>query len=219
MSNPDSFIEEVTEEVRRDRLYRVFRKYAWVGVLVVVGVVGGTAANEWMKSQAASKAQAFGDAVLGALDQDSPSARRDGLAAIAATDHQAELLALLLSSDPAEDRAGALAALDKVIADPAMNPVYHDLAVLRRAILAGTDTPLAERRSALQAISAPGRPYRVLAQEQLAYLMMEEGQAEAAIAALRALTVDQEASVGLRSRAAQVITTLGGTDETAASGG
>ena len=40
MSNPDSFIDEVTEEVRRDRLFAVFRKYGWIGVLAG-GVRGG----------------------------------------------------------------------------------------------------------------------------------------------------------------------------------
>ena len=30
MSNPDSFIEEVTEEVRRDKLFALFRKYGWI---------------------------------------------------------------------------------------------------------------------------------------------------------------------------------------------
>ena len=210
MSNPDSFIEEVTEEVRRDRLYRLFRKYAWVGVLLVVGIVGGTAANEWMKLRAAANAQAFGDAILDAMDLGGGDARREGLAAIPTKGDQAELMALMLSADPADDRASALASLDKVIADSALNAVYHDLAVLRRAILAGTDTPLADRRTALQGIAAAGRPYRVLAQEQLAYLLMEEGKTAEAVAALTALTIDQEAPGSLRNRVAQVITTLGG---------
>ena len=38
MSDTDSFIEEVTEEVRRDRLYKFLRKYAWVGILAVVTI-------------------------------------------------------------------------------------------------------------------------------------------------------------------------------------
>ena len=41
MSNPDSFIEEVTEEVRRDRLFALFRKYGWIGVVLVLAIVGG----------------------------------------------------------------------------------------------------------------------------------------------------------------------------------
>ena len=36
VSNPESFIQEVTEEVRRDRLYSYFRKYGWIPALIVV---------------------------------------------------------------------------------------------------------------------------------------------------------------------------------------
>jgi hypothetical protein len=43
VSNPDSFIDEVTEEVRRDRLFGLFRKYGWIGLVVILGIVGGTA--------------------------------------------------------------------------------------------------------------------------------------------------------------------------------
>ena len=44
MSNPDSFIDEVTEEVRRDRLFRLFRKYGWIGGVVVALIVACTLA-------------------------------------------------------------------------------------------------------------------------------------------------------------------------------
>ena len=73
MSNPDSFIDEVTEEVRRDRLFRLFRKYGWIGVVIILGLVGGTAWTEWSKSRAESRAQAFGDAVIDALDTARPT--------------------------------------------------------------------------------------------------------------------------------------------------
>jgi hypothetical protein len=78
-------------------------------------------------------------------------------------------------------------------------------------IVAGADTPLADRRTALEGISAAGRPYRVLAQEQLALLAIEEGQTDTAITLLTALLSDQEATQGLRTRASQLIVALGGT--------
>ena len=36
MSDTDSFIDEVTEEVRRDRMYLLLRRWGWVGVVAVV---------------------------------------------------------------------------------------------------------------------------------------------------------------------------------------
>ncbi|MFC3087004.1 hypothetical protein [Tabrizicola soli] len=218
MSNPDSFIEEVTEEVRRDRLFGLFRKYGWIGVLLVLGIVGGAAWNEWSKSRAEARAEAFGDALIDALDLGSPEERRAALAAIPADGQQGAILNLILASDPKADQPATLAALDAIIADASLPVSYRDLATLRRVLVAGAGMELADRRSALQAIAAPGRPYRTLAEEQLAYLLIEEGQTEAAITALQALMQDQEASGALKARAGQVVTALGGTPPEASSG-
>lgn len=72
LSSPDSFIDEVTEEVRRDRLFAIFRKYGWIGVLAILLIVGGASYVEWQKARVVARAQAFGDAVLDATDLASP---------------------------------------------------------------------------------------------------------------------------------------------------
>lgn len=214
MHNPDSFIEEVTEEVRRDRLFAAFRKYGWIGAVVVVAIVGGTAWREWTAAQAVARAEAFGDSLLEALDVGGSAERREALAAVQATGGQKAIVDLLLASDPVEDRAATLEALDRLMADQSQPQSLRDLATLRRVVVAGTDMPLADRQAALDGIAQPGRPFRTLAQEQLAYLQIEAGDTAGAIALLQALTVDQEASGPLRSRAAQVITALGGAPAT-----
>lgn len=210
MSNNESFIDEVTEEVRRDTLFALFRKYGWIGAVLVAGIVGGAAWSEWSKAQSQARAEAFGDAVLGALSSDTPETRIAALKDVQGTKDQAGILQLLLASDPDKDRAATLAALQLVADDTTLPDSYRDLASLRQMIIAGADTPLADRRTTLTAIAAPGRPYRPLALEQLAYLLIEEKKVTEAIDALRALTQDQEASQGLRSRVDQVILALGG---------
>jgi hypothetical protein len=210
LSNNESFIDEVTEEVRRDKLFRVFRKYGWIGVVLVLAVVGGSAWNEWRKAQDQARAEAFGDAVSTALDAPDAAARRTALAAVPADGGQAAILQLLLASDPEADSTATLAALETVIADETQPALYRDLATLRRVVVAGATMPLADRRSALEGIAVAGRPFRVMAQEQLAYLLIEDGKNDAAITALQALAQDQEASTALRGRAAQVIVALGG---------
>lgn len=210
MSNPDSFIDEVTEEVRRDRLFAAFRRYGWIAVLAVVGIVGGAAWNEWQKAQAVQRAQAFGDALLAALDATTPEARQAAIAAVPVTGEQAAVRALLQASDPEADRAGALAALSQVAEDASLPQAWRDLAVLRRVGLMGAETDASERRAALDGIAAPGRPFRTLALEQLAFIAIETGDTAAALTQLEALVVDQESPPGLRRRAQQVIQALGG---------
>lgn len=210
MSSPESFIDEVTEEVRRDRLFAMFRKYGWIGVLLVLLTVGGAAYSEWQKATKRAEAQAFGDAVLGALEAETPEARRTALAAVPATGDRAAIVQMLLASDPAEDKTAALAALEKVAADATLPVAYRDLAALRRVVLAGATLPVADRRVLLEPIAVPGRPFRTLALEQMAYLLVEEAKTAEAITALQALTQDQEAPQGLRQRATQMIVALGG---------
>lgn len=211
MSNPDSFIDEVTEEVRRDRLFAAFRKYGWIGAVLVVAVVGGAAYSEWSKHKAELRAQAFGNAVLDAMDLGAPEDRTAAIAALPVDGGQVALKSLMQATDAGSDTVAALAALDALAADTTQPQTYRDLATLRAVMLAGKDRPLADRRAALEAIAAPGRAFRPLATEQIAYLLLEEGKTDDAITALTALLQDQEAPSGLRSRVGQMITALGGT--------
>jgi hypothetical protein len=214
VSNPDSFIEEVTEEVRRDRLFGLFKKYGWIAGLLIAGVVGGAAFTEWQKATKAAEAQEFGDGLLTALDAATPQDRITALAAVptdkgSAADKHA-LQQLLVASDAERDKAASLAALDLVVQDANVSLPYRDLATLRRVILVGSDMPIAERRAILDPIAAPGRAFRPLALEQMAYLSVEAGDLDAAITQLRALSQDQQAPAGLRERVSQMILALGG---------
>ena len=105
----------------------------------------------------------------------------------------------------------AVIAPDILMANGALAPVWRDLAALRRVLAEGAAVPVAERRMVLEPLAQPGRPYRPLAAEQLALLLVEEGKTAEAIEALRALMADQEAPSGLRARAGQMIVALGGT--------
>ena len=70
MSNNDSFIDEVTEEVRRDKLYAGLRKYGWIGIAAVLLLVGGASVNEILKARERAQAEATGDAILSAVTRD-----------------------------------------------------------------------------------------------------------------------------------------------------
>ncbi|MEI6098241.1 MAG: hypothetical protein WCS20_08065 [Alphaproteobacteria bacterium] len=209
MSNTDSFVDEVTDEVRRDRLFAAFRKYGWIGVLLVAGIVGGAAYNEWQKSTAAARAQVFGDAARAALEKSGPE-RAAALTALRGDGDQKAIQDLLLAANTESDKATSLAALDRLAADKTAPQVYRDLAVLRRVAQAGAEQPLADRRAALQSLAVPGRAFRTLAEEQLAYLLIEEGDKDAALKALTELVQDQEAPRGMRQRLGLVIVALGG---------
>lgn len=220
MSETDSFIEEVTEEVRRDRLFGYVRRYGWIALVVVVVIVGGAAWNEYSKAQARAVAEARGDAILAALDADDGAAAQGALGEIADAGTATPVVAMLQSALALQEDDPAAAALAlAAIADDADTPaLYRDMAVLKRAILTAADTPPADRITALTPLTAAGAPFRVLAEEQIALAEVDNGDIDAAIDRLRALLEDTEASQGLRQRATQLIVALGGDVDTVEQG-
>jgi hypothetical protein len=199
VSNPDSFIDEVSEELRRDRALRILRRFGWIGVLAVVLIVGGASWREYDRARDAAAAEAFGDALYSAAEAADGSA----FIGLGTTPAQQALAALLATTDAAATadparRDAILAALAAAASDPTLDPVWSDLAALRRALIAGVDEPLA----------VPGRPYRTLAEEHLALIALERGDQAGALARLRTLSDDAETPEGQRRRLARLIEAL-----------
>ncbi len=219
MSNSDSFIDEVTEEVRRDRLFALLRRYGWIAVVVILGIVGGTAWREWSNAQAEAQAQAAGDALVAAMERADASARMDALRVIDPASPGAGAVRdfLLAAELAADDRAGEAAALlDAIAVTPDLPEIYRQIAAFKALTLTAPDRDPADLRTAFEALAEPGLPLRLLAQEQLALLDIRAGDAEAAITRLQAILIDAEVTSDLQQRAGQAIVALGGTPEAAA---
>lgn len=219
VSDTDSFIEEVTEEVRRDRLFATMRRYGWIAVVAVLALVGGAAWNEYSKAQARAKAEAAGDAILQALEADEPDARIAALDALRGDDMSQGAQAVIALMQAAEqgasdDAAGAQAALESIASNGELPEIYRQIASFKAASRADGALSAEDRRIRLEALSAPGMALRLLATEQLALIDIETGNSEAAVEKLQALLVDAEATQGLRQRASQLIIALGAEPET-----
>ncbi|MGR3634376.1 MAG: hypothetical protein ACU0BK_00445 [Shimia sp.] len=214
MSDTDSFIEEVTEEVKRDKLFAMIRRYGWVAVLLVLLIVGGAAYNEVRKSQQQTAAQASGDAILAALQSNDNNAAAS-LESLQTDSAQAQVVAdLLLGAEQigAGDTAGAAETFDAIAMSGSDVPaIYRDIAAFKSILARAGDLPMAERRSALEALANPGAPLALLAQEQLALADIEDGDQAGAIARLNGIVEDASVTAGLRRRASQLIVALGGT--------
>ncbi len=217
MSESDSFISEVTEEVRRDRLFKTFKKYVWVLVLIVIGIVGGTVYNEVSKSNKAKQAQAIGDQMQAAIT----TSDTDALQAIANQNAPASVLAQFqLSSVLAEagDMDGAIAALSNITGNTDLSRIYTDLAWLKIIMLNGENMAAEERENILDTLVQETSAYRLLAIEQRALQHIRDGNTEAALDDLARILADETLSQGLRNRAQQLTISLGGTLETASNG-
>lgn len=209
VSDSDSFINEVTEEVRREKLFGYLRRYGWIGIAAVLLLVGGAAWNEYRNAQARNAAEATGDALMAALEENDPAARATAMAQIEGEGAAAAVTLMLQASTEYEagDVAASAQTLSNVVTNPDIPEMYRDLAALKAAMLPSDDA--AGRLANLEALSQPGQPFRLLALEQVAYTTLAEGDTEGAIAIMRQIEEDAGVTRGLRERVQTLMVALG----------
>ena len=214
MSETDSFIEEVSEEVRRDQLYRLFRKWGWLAGLIIVLIVGGAAFNEYRKATARQEAERVGDALLTALNVPA-DARLEALRDVRSDDPGTQSIIDLITATASADAgeaAAADAALASLAADGDAPALYRDIARLKRLTLPDSPMSREDRIATIETLSVAGSPFRTLATELMAMLHLEEGDNEAALAMLQDLAQDAEATPAQLQRVQQMIVILSGTE-------
>ncbi len=210
MSESDSFINEVSEELRRDRLYALLKKYGWIAILAVVLLVGGAAWTEYSRVRDRAAAEATGDALLAALATNDPAARATALDDLTQTGEAAAvgLLITAAAQQEAGDLDAAGATLDALFERSDVPAIYRDLAGFKAAML-GAGTDVDARRARLETLASPGQPFALLAQEQLALVDLEAGDQDAAVTRLTAIVQDAGVTQGLRDRAQTLMVALG----------
>ncbi len=187
MAEGDSFLNEVTEEVRRDQMVRVLRKNAvWIGLGLTV-LIGGTVINEYMKYSARVSAEAQGDAMIAALTDEDAAAGIASLTDSLEGSSQSEVLVRLqlaaLQAQEGELEA-AVETLDGVASSPDAPPLYVDLARLKIATISSGIRPANDRLAILSQLTVEGHPFRAVALEQTAMVHLEEDDTAAALEVL-----------------------------------
>ncbi|MEP1613872.1 MAG: hypothetical protein ABJL72_18370 [Roseobacter sp.] len=216
MSDTDSFIDEVTEEVKRDQFYGMLRKYGWIVALVIVLIVGGAAFSEYRKAQARAVAEGLGDQILTSLAAESPADRQTDLEAIATPAIGGQTIVAFLAAAEAQqagDIDQAVALLEMISVNGDVELVYRQIAAFKSLVLQADTMDADARRQQLDALAVPGAPLSLLAQEQLALMDVAQGQTDAAIERFQNIIQDAGVSSDLQQRALQVIVALGGTPE------
>ena len=212
MSDTDSFLQEVSEELRRDRLYRNIRKYGWIAILLVIVIVGAATYREYLKSQAETEAELFGTSIIDALNEKNAADRISKLQKINAPGENAKaVVAMLLSAESIGNETASLemSNLSDAIEGLSIDPHYRDLLNFKILLKSSEIMNLDERMKAFRALSKPGNPFRLLAEEQMALIELELGNTDSAIEKISQILLDAELTAGLRNRATQMMIALG----------
>jgi len=205
MSETDSFIAEVTEDVRRDRLFGLFRRFGWIPAALIVIIVSGTAYNEWSKSKADKLAQVRGDALLAAIDTVDEAARATALNEIASQGSE-NIVAQMLAAGAKDENS--INFLNAVIINSDQPEYIRDLAKLKLTMIPGAQTK-EQKLKTLDILSQPGGIYRNAAVEILVAFELELGNPNKAIEFLKSHIQDAEASRAQVQRMAELLVALG----------
>jgi hypothetical protein len=206
--------QEVDEDLRHDRLFKLWRRYGSFVIAAAVAVVAATGAYVWWKNHRTAQLMAEGDSFVQAVLLRSAGQSReasDAFAALAARAHDGfgvlarfNQAALLAERGEAAD---AVKIYDE-IAKSAPDAALRDLAVVCSVSLSLESAEPAELKARLEAISAADNPFRHSARELTALLALRTGDSAAARELFKELAADKTAPSGVRARAEEMLQAL-----------
>jgi len=199
--------QEVDEEVRRERLNRLWQQYGNYAiaacVLVVVAVAGWRGYDWWQTRKAAEAGAAFESAVM--LAEAGKHQEADAAFAKLAVDGTAGYRVLARLREAAElaqtDKNAAVKTYDEIAGDRSAGQVMQDLAAVRSGFLLVDTAPYSEIRTRLEPLTAADRTFRHTARELLALSAWKAGDMTAARQWADMIITDPQSPAGTRSRA------------------
>lgn len=198
---------EVDEEVRRERLKKLWDRYSIYIIALAVLFVGGIAAWRGYEYWAGKKAAAAGTAFESAMTLGESGKHAEAEAAFAkiAADAPSGYRALARLQTAAElaqsKRADAVKAYDEIAADASVGATLQDLAALRAAMLLVDTAPLKAMQERLDTLAQAGRTFRHSARELLALSAWRNHDFTAARRYIDMIATDAESPPGVRARA------------------
>jgi hypothetical protein len=204
---------EVDEEVRRERLQKLWDQYghfAIAAAIVVVLAVGAWRGYQWWEAKQAAEASARFDAAAQLAEQGKYADAETAFAAVAkdGTSGYRSLARFREAAALAErDPKAAIAVYDAIAADAGMGQLFQDLAAVRAGMLMVDSAPLPELARRLERAAAAGASFRHNARELLALGAFRASDMAAVKRWCDLIINDAETPPDVRSRA-DVLATL-----------
>ncbi len=206
---------EIDEDLRRDRMLRLWQKHGyllWIGIgLILLGTASFVFWQSWQTRIRDADAARFTSALSSAQAGPNDTAIRE-LQVLAASGHggyqlisRIEAAALLAQG---KNPGSGLSALRAIADDSSVDVSYRGLASVLWGLY-GVDTiPRGGLSDSLQPLTSPDSPWRFLAGEVLALADLRAGDKADAIKRYQSLADDLGAPQSQRARAAEIITDL-----------
>jgi hypothetical protein len=212
----ETFLREVDENLRRDQLRTMARKYAplWIaGVVLLLAAVGGWLYwQDKQKKDAAEDSEALaqvytdiGSGRLATVPQRLDALAKDGTDAVRAS----ALFTRAAVAIEQGDRALAIAKYHQVANDKGLPAPYRDLGLVRATTLEFDGLKPDQVIARMEPIAKPGNPWFGSAGELTAMAMIKQGRKLEAGRLFAAVAADRQVPESIRARAVQIAGTLG----------
>lgn len=214
--NNETFYREVDEELRRDQLSGMWKRYGWAiaaGVVLLLAIIGGVI---WWQNHKQARAGEQGEA-LTAVFQDIQAGktkevgpRLDALAKEGTPGYRAA--ALLTKADLAiqsGNDAAAVAAFREVAGNDEFAEPFRNLALIRQTTIEFDTLPPAQVIQRMQPLAQAGSPWFGSAGELVGLAYLKQQQPDRAARIFAAMARDMALPPSMRSRAVQMAGALG----------
>lgn len=207
--------KEVEEDLRREGLEKMWRRYApyviAVALVVVLATAGVAGWRNYSESRQETRARDFAVALDLVARSDQDGAIK-ALEAIEGSDGYATLAQFQQAAlkVKADDIAGADAIYQRLSADTAVDRPFRELAIILRALLVADTAEPAELTARLAPLTESGNPWRFSALEITGIAAQRSGDSARAEEIFSQLADDPAAPQGLRARAAEMLAALKG---------
>ena len=212
----DTFVQEVEENLRRDRMTDFFKSYGkWVAVAVVLflAAVGGWIFWEERQNQVSSDQSEKLHALLTDISTGKTQTVPQRVAELEKS-HSDVVRASATLTDAAvalekNNRSAAIAKYREILNDKGLAEPFRDVATIRLTALEFDTIKPEEVIARLQPLAKAGNPWFGSAGEMTALALMKQNKNAEAGRLFAAIAADSQVPSSIRSRAVQVAGTLG----------
>lgn len=213
----DSFIREVDEELRSDRMQNIWKRYGKLIIAIAIAIVLVTAGYRFWLSYSKGEAAKSGDVFLEAVELSNDGKHDDAIAMLEQLSKdgygqypalsQIRLAAEMAKAGKIDD---AVAAYDAIADDTSFDPTLRGVARLRSGLLLVDHGSFDDVASKLQQLSGAESNFRHSAREGLGLSAWKHKQYSEAHRWFTTITEDATSPNGIRGRARIMLELLAG---------
>ena len=192
MVESESFIKEVSEEVKRDKLFKALNKFKWPLFALIILLIGTVGGYEYYKFDKKRKAQENGEFLVSAIENLNNNGET------VSSEIENKFIAILIKLHEAKyfeekgDIKRAKTAYNHLIDKHGGNRFFSDYSKFQLYLLDPAESLRdAKKIEVLDQLSAPDSPMKLLALEQKLYLYVKANDLENIKLLLKLISSDQ----------------------------